>query len=54
MANRGDGYCSRPGQECVRPRGHRRFVVVKTKEGNLVADVRPYAVMRERVDTDYQ
>ena len=32
----------------------RRFVFVKTKEGHLVADGRPYSIMRERMETDYQ
>ena len=27
---------------------------VKTNEGNLVADVRQYAIMRERMESDFQ
>ena len=33
---------------------HRRFVFVKTKEGHLVADVEQHAIMRDRMDLDYQ
>ena len=33
--------------------GRRRFVFIKTKEGNLVADVRQHAILRQRQDTDY-
>ena len=34
--------------------GRRKFVFIKTKEGNLVADVKRYAIYRARIDADCQ
>ena len=34
--------------------GHRRFVIVKKMEGTVVADVRQNAIMRARMESEYQ
>ena len=33
-------------------KGHRRCAFVKRKEGHMVADIRQYAILRERPETD--
>ena len=34
--------------------GHRRLVFVKSKEGYLVVDMRRHAILRARMESDYQ
>ena len=34
--------------------GHRRFAFITTKEGHSVVGVRQHAIMRERMDLDFQ
>ena len=48
------GYCRLSGLECVHNQERQiKCVFVKTKEGNMVADVGQYAMMRKRMQTNY-
>ena len=52
MPNRCEGRDLLAWEACDH-RGHRKFVSVTTKEGNLVGNVRQYAILRERQGADY-
>ena len=56
MSNRCDGCCRRPGQECVRPRAAQKvcFSSKQWKDICLVAGIRQYAFMRERMVSDHR